>query len=284
MDRNTKIPWKTPVLHWAVGILEVVFLFGVVAIMGAGVGALGNQLFKISPLIASAVFCLIVLLIAMSGLKGVVSAFSVSVPVLVICTVLFSIISVMQKDFTEVEWHVNSGDSILLHNWVLGAVTFACYNVFGAIGILIPLADYVGTKRSMSGGLALGSLGLLLIALSVMVSLSLYPKAAETELPMIDIALQLGAPFAYLYALLLVFAMFGTALSCLVAMADYLSKKIRFFECRYRLSLTGMMLLAFLSSLFGFGDLFGYGSAIFLVFMVIYYRQMRRKSEEKKIL
>lgn len=282
------IPWNVPILRTLMGVLEVIFLFGVVAVMSAGIGALLQQLYDLPYVLSSLAFSVVVLLVAMFGLKGVMSAFSFSVPLLVMVTLFFGSRAVVLNDFTEIAWEVTSGDNALLGNWVSGAVNFACYNVFGIIGLMVPFAEFVPDKKTVYRGMGLGSLGLLLIALSVLLCLSFSPQAAQAELPMLVLAKELGAFAANLYALLLALAMFGTSVSSLVGMMDFLMKKLSLIRRNPRRTLIAFSSLSFLASLYGFGDLigvlypvFGYCSALFLLLMVIHYLQLKKRGETR---
>ena len=68
--------------------------------------------------------------------------------------------------------------------WFVGAVTFACYNVFGSFAILTPFARFIPDKKTTFLGTALGALVLLLIALSVLAALCAAPEALSAQLPM----------------------------------------------------------------------------------------------------
>ena len=105
---------------------------------------------------------------------------------------------------------------------------------------------------------------------------------------MLMLAGQFGTVASYLYALLLALAMFGTSLSSLVSVTDFLSQKFRAIRKRNRLTLVILTVLAFLASLYGFGDLigilypiFGYSSAIFLVLMLVQYCQLKKAGVTK---
>lgn len=282
MDRMV-IPWNVPLLRRAMSVLNVVFLFGVAAIMCAGIGALIEQLFGLPHTVGSLIFSLLVLAVAAFGLQGVVSAFSFSVPLLVIVTLLFGIITVWQNDFTAIAWEVKTGENGMLGNWAAGAVNFACYNVFGIIGLMVPFAGFIPDRKTIYRGVSLGSVGLLAIALSVLLCLSFTPEAVEAELPMLALAGRFGGLASYVYALLLSLAMFGTALSSLVSMTDFLCRKFRPVREKQRRWLSLFAALAFLASLYGFGDLigvlypiFGYCSALFLLLMLVQFVQLKR--------
>lgn len=278
------IPWRAPWLHTALGVLACVFFFGVDAIMNAGVGAMAEQLFSVSHALASAVFSLAVLAIALLGLRGLASAFSVSVPLLVICTVLFGILSVKESGFTVNTASVFLDHAGLLGSWFVGALVYASYNIFGALGIVIPFAGHVKNRRTVFIGIGLGTILLALIAISVLLSLHAMPAASEAELPMLYCAQQQGNGFAYVYALLLLLAMFGTSLSCLVGMVEYLELKRPRFQKRHGIFVAVLLALAYLAGLFGFGDLigviypvFGYAGAVFLLCLLIQWRRQKTK-------
>ena len=61
-----------PLLRDAVGLLQLFFLFGILVIMAAGVGALFAQILGASALWCSAAFCLLVSLLSLTGTSGMV--------------------------------------------------------------------------------------------------------------------------------------------------------------------------------------------------------------------
>lgn len=276
------IPWNVPALRMLVGVQEVIQYFGVVAVMTAGVGALLETMCGLPAAIGCIIFSVLVLALALMGLSGVVSAFSISVPILVVTTVAFGIASLAKGDFFTQPWESASGTNPLLGNWLLGALTFTSYNAFGTVGILAPFGGYVKKKKTLYAGLGLGAMALLLVALSVMVCLRVWPAAASEELPMLAVAADFGAGYAWVYALLLIAAMFGTALSCLVGIVDYLERKYPILHRRRKPFIIGVTMLACIASLLGFGGLisvlyplFGYCSAAFLVTAILHYLKLR---------
>lgn len=270
------------VLRYAVAVLELLFLFGVCVIMAAGVGALLEQLFGVPLWIGAAVFTLVVALVSMKGLGGMVSAFSATVPVLAGVTLIFGIMSVVQHGFA-LPAVSDSGSNPLMSSWLVAAVSFACYNVFGSIAMVSPLGTSVKSGKSGILGIAIGSLILLMIAGSVLVSVSAYPGVTEAELPMLALASGMSGVLGLVYGFLLLLAMFGTALSSMVAFTGFLSLKSEKINSRKGLFTAACAVAMFLGSLFGFGDLisviyplFGYCSSVFIVLMAVHYIKVRR--------
>lgn len=266
-----------PALRAAVTVLEVLFLFGVGTIMSAGVGALLEQLVGLPSFVGSAVFAAIVAVISLAGLSGMVSAFSATVPILSAVTLAFGIVSVCRNGIVLPDASASSSNP-LMGSWAVAAVSFACYNVFGSIAMIAPLGRFVKSKKAAVGGIAIGAALLLLIAGSVLASVSAAPEVRSAELPMLALAQAKGAVRGGVYGVLLLLAMFGTALSSLVALVNMLAGRFAHIKSRRKPFTAAVALGMFLGSLFGFGDLigvvypiFGYCSSVFIVLMTIHY-------------
>ncbi|CDB44161.1 putative uncharacterized protein [Firmicutes bacterium CAG:240] len=284
-----------PLLRGAVTVLELLFLFGVGTIMSAGVGALLEQLFGLAPFIGSAVFAALVAVVSLAGFSGMVSAFSATVPVLSVVTLVFGIMSVCTNGLVLPQ--SGGGSNPLMSSWLVAAVSFACYNVFGSIAMIAPLGPYVKSKKAAVGGIAIGACVLLLIAGSVLVSVSAAPETADAQLPMLAlahsrgivwVAQSRGIVWGYVYGVLLLLAMFGTALSSLVAFVSMLAAKSARISGHKNKFTALCALCMFLGSLFGFGDLigvvypiFGYCSSVFIVLMAVHYFKVKKQNAQK---
>ena len=279
---------EIPTLRLAVTGLELVFLFGVVTIMSAGVGALLEQLFGLPAFIGSAAFVAVVAAVSLAGFGGMVAAFSATVPVLAVVTLIFGIISV-SKGGIHFAPAANAQANPLMSSWIVAALSFAAYNLFGSIAMIAPLGEYIKSRKAALGGIALGTALLLMIAGSVLVSVSASPEVISAELPMLALAIGKGRAIGYIYGVLLLLAMFGTAVSSLVGFVNMLAHKSERIE-KNRLWFTVICaLLAFGGSLFGFGDLisviypiFGYCSSVFIVLMAVHYFKVRKAGKNNE--
>ena len=84
------VPWER--LAWLRKLssaLQLILLFGVIAIMYAGGGALLEQLFSLPTWLGRTLMAVLVTLVALRGLRGAVGAFSLIVPVIVALTLIF---------------------------------------------------------------------------------------------------------------------------------------------------------------------------------------------------
>ena len=279
MDALVVAP-EWPFLRRLTGILEVFFLFGIFVIMSAGVGALSEQILGIPAGWGSAVFCLIVMLVSLSGTVGMMTVFSFVVPLLVICTVLVSLIAVTRFGWQNIEVAAGAAaaGNPLLHNWWLAAITYVSYNIFASIGILAPVGGMITSRKTVYRGIGAGCLVLLAIAGGIFLVLQTDPSAAASQLPMLTVARKCGFFWYGLYALLLLGGMFGTSLSCMVAAQHYVYERSPRMARHRRRTAALLGLLAWLCSLFGFGDLVstvypicGYCGAVAILGLLIHY-------------
>lgn len=258
MDRI--IIWgNAPIIRSIIGGIETFFLFGVYVIMAAGAGALLEEVLHIPAALGAAVFCLMVSLTVMKGLKGMVSAFVVIVPILVAATVIISGLAIGSYGSGNIPFQIGESSNPLIGNWFFSACTFVAYNLFGSIGILTPLAKNIEKRSTKIAGMILGGCFLFLIAISILAALQTQPTVINGELPMLLLAGSLGGVAKWIYALLLLGAMFGTSMSGMVAVLEYLGKKKETLQKQKNRNVVIVLsaIVAFTGSLVGFGELIG---------------------------
>lgn len=245
-----------PLLRDAVGLLQLFFLFGILVIMAAGVGALFAQILGASAFWCSAAFCLLISLLSLTGTSGMVNVFSTVVPLLVICSVLVSALTLRRCGWQLTIAAVPSVSPLLSH-WAIAACSFVSYNLFSSIGILAPVGKELRSRRTVWWGVLLGCIILISIALGIFLTMEMLPTVVEAPLPMLAAAGALGGGWYYLYGVLLLCAMLGTALSCAVALRHYCMVRFSTMANRRFSFVLLLAIPAWLCSLFGFGKLIG---------------------------
>ena len=272
-------------LREAVGVAEICLLFCVAVIMSAGVGALAAQLTGIGGAWASLLFCAGVLVLSRRGMSGLVRLFTRIVPMLMVASLIVSFAAACRFDGT---WQTISqpvGEkSMLLPHWAISAVVFVSCNLFGSIAVLLPLSRLIPNRAVARRGALLGAGLLLLVACAILIALYLEPACVAYEMPMLALAEHLHPFVGTIFALLLLGAMFGTALSCTVAVREQLSRKYPICQ-KYPTAAMGVFVtLVFGGGLLGFGNLigvvyplFGYFGLLALCGVVSHERYLRRR-------
>ena len=283
MDR-VLVPWNIPWLRKTTGLIEALFLLGIVIIMTAGVGAMLKQLLGISAWIGSGVFAIVVAVIAIWGVSGMMSAFSALIPILVIATLLFAAGSFYKHGTGDIFTLANINNNPLMPNWLIASLTYVAYNMLGAIGIITPVGKYVKGKATVFGGMVLAGGMLIGVAGSILTSLAVYQPATEAEMPMIALASDLSPILGGCYGALMLLSMFCNALASLVALVSYLEQKKPELLPKRKLVLAIFAVLIWVGSLAGFGDLigivfpvFGYISIFYLGCLIVHYLQCCKK-------
>ena len=288
---NTKITemdklvvWKNiPWLRAIVGGVTTFFMFSILIIMSAGAGALLNRMFGLSQFLGCGLFCLLVAVTSMSGVNGMVSALSKLVPFMIVGAVFIGIISLCcgNLDFT----FQTANDNPLLQNWIFSAFTYASHNLFCTIGIIAPIAMQID-KKTVLPGIGIGSRILLIIALCVLLGVFANVTVADTELPMLELAYGINNVCGILYALFLLFGMFGTSLSSIVGVVEYGEQKSKWIVKNKKPVVIILCVAGWIFSLFGFGDLISivypisgyFGFSVILAVTVHYFISLKNKN------
>ena len=268
---------RFPKLNLIVGFIETFFMFGIFVIMTAGASALLDELFGIPLILASAIFCGVILCLSFFGTGGMITVFSAFVPVLSVALVVMcgkELLSGKEVVF------VHTNENPLLGGWFVSALIFTAYNIFSSIGIITPIAERIEDKK-VARGIALGGIFLLVIALSVLLLTLMNSGAEKKELPVLTVAEGYGKGVKIAFALLLLGAMLGTSLSCTVAVTKFLTLKNEKLSEKV---LNGVMcLFALIFSLMGFGNLIsivypicGYFGALAIILIFIRYIKKRK--------
>ena len=210
----------------AMEVLVMVFLMVLFCTMLAAAGSAIQQVFGFHYTVAVVLmgaFCFVILLF---DVDGVVKINLLLVPVLVIGGIFIGLYSF----FNEASLNEISQDFLSetkSGSWVKGALLYASYNIITAVTVLCGL-NQVGVNKSMAkwgsifGGTAMTFLGFAL-------SLALYanPSSAESEIPVLYIVSSYGSSIQILYFVILMAAIFTTAVGNGFALVNYFSDKTR---------------------------------------------------------
>ena len=277
-------PGDRPRLRLLVGTMQSVLLFGVMVIMIAGASALLHQLAGLPTAAAGAVFTLAVALVALMGLQGLVATFSLLVPVTTACAVVLAAAVLVQNGFRFAP--PNGSVSPMLPNWVVGSLTYAAYNLFGTVCVLVTLAKLLPDQKTLRKGLSGGSCILVVLAWSMIAAMAAQPSAGVGELPMGVLAGTLHPVLELVYGLLMGLGMFSATLSSMTALTNQLEIRISRLKARHKPFFLLLLAAAYLGSLLGFGNLIGvvypisgYASIPFLVCVVYNWRKTAKAAK-----
>ncbi len=273
---------ENPWLRAVFGGVFIFFLFGVVVIMIAGAGALLNQVFGIQTIVGSALMAVLLGVVALWEAKGVLTAFSITVPLLIVVAMISGVLSFFYFGGNSIVARPFSGANPLLANWLFATIVFVSYNMMVIISILVPIAPQVKEDKTISKGVFQGAIQLLIVFVCILLPLIFnQPMLADAELPMLTLAEKIHPVWGGVYAVLLFCGMFGSSLSCLFGVT-FRIKKIKSIEGKILVPI--LVGLAFLGSIAGFKELIaivlpvcGYFGFFAMIGVVMHYLSLQQK-------
>jgi len=189
--------------YWfAYDVVFVLLLIIVLAVFGAAAGALGQALMGLAPIVGTVALVILIALFAAFGTGAVEALFEYVSFLLYGVYALFLILAVTHFGgrITTAYTVPTVGDG-----WVAGGLTYAGYNISGAISILPVLRHLRSRKDALIAGLIAGPLAML-PAVIFFVCLMAWPDALASTLPSDALLGHLGVPWLRWVYQLMIFA------------------------------------------------------------------------------
>ncbi|MGL5676386.1 MAG: YkvI family membrane protein [Cellulosilyticaceae bacterium] len=261
------------ILKWLVNI----FLFVCYSAMIAGAGAILQQQFGLPVWVGGLLMAGGCLITFLSGSKGFVRMNSLLVPVLCIGAVGLGTYMVLFKEAPV--WSM-SGSTGAIRNWVTSAILYVSYNTLTVMVVLVHLSGEMHAKKEGVWAGWIGGLGLGLVGLSIgACTLLYYSRISQLEIPMMGILLDYPKVFQYMYLVVLVLAMYTTAIANGYGMIENMSGKKAQHK---KMMIIGISVLGLLGAKVGFSHivahvfpLFGYIGCFEILMLIVYYSYMK---------
>ena len=178
--------------------------------MTAGVAAILQDLFNFESTFIPIIFCTIVTFFSILGIKSVASFFSITIPMMLIGVVIIAVNSLINGSFGNLT--ATSAQDSITNNWFLSSILYASYNA--------SLASAIKRKHLLVHTVALSFFFLLILGVCIIIP-TFFSEFQASDLPMLSAAKQVSVFFYYIYAFLLLLAMFGASISSLFPILDW---------------------------------------------------------------
>lgn len=214
-----------------INILLTFLLFISFVVMLSGSGAALYENFQIPYIYGIIIMAIASLFVFIFGVKGIANANNTVVPFLIFVTlwVGLSVIYKNQGLFSNLYTYALKDSNILkdlgsfkalglyLMNelgWLWSSFVYFSFNTIGALVVMCSLRPLIHDRKSAKLGGALGGLILGILAMIILLSLLiLYTDIIGLEVPMVMVANSIGSVWKTLYILVLLIAMFTTAIA-----------------------------------------------------------------------
>lgn len=247
------------------------FLIACIAlIMTAGINSMAKQLLGIPEAVTGLVTVALIAAAAIFGISGMVGVFSAAVPLLVVLSAAITYLSIQKTGIpgtlANIAAEKDRTAGMLSGGLLLSAVNYACLNNISSIPSLAPLSRRLRSKgaplsrrpiRTMVLGCMLGAAMILLVAIGILAALNNNPEVLHAEIPMLEAAGLLGPFASRVYAVLMFLAMYGVAVSTMVAVLEFFRLKVKAWS-RHK-TVIRLLIFGFIyaGSLAGFSNLIG---------------------------
>jgi len=181
----------------------LLFLVLILAVYGAAAGAIGEAVFGLPTIVGTLALMAAILAFVTFGNRSVERLFEYVSYLLYGVYVLFIVLA-----FTRFGDRIAAGFALDVpaSGWALGGLTYASYNVIGAI-VILPVTRHLTSRRdAVVAGAICGPLAMLPALLFFTAMVAFYPPIASATLPSDFILARMGLPAFHLLFQLMIFA------------------------------------------------------------------------------
>lgn len=217
-------------------------------VMIAGFSAYMEQAYKIPAYFSSIIFVIVCYVVFQKSLQGMMKINSYLVPFL-----LFLILYLGAKN---IPYLIESKTTIEIQTkqqgFLISSILYASYNSIILIPVLVSMKDYIKTQKQIN------SISLLSALLMILLSFCIYGLLLkgqffikELELPLLEITIQFGSLFKYIYGFVIIASIFTSAVSAGYGFLKNVSKN----EKSYKRNLIIISIVGIFVSNIGFSNL-----------------------------
>ena len=225
-----------------------IFLLISFLVMMTGILAFFEQELKINNILFSIFIVLICYFILIKDLDGVIKINTILIPTLIFFIIFIGIKSNNQIN-TNIELNIKNN---FTKNWLLSSLIYTSYNCVVLIPILISLKKEIKNKNqikiiSFISGIIVGILAIIIYRLLFIAG----NQINKLEMPLVFVAGRLGKIYKYIYGIVILSAIFTSAISSGYAFLENTTKTKR----QYKITCFILCIMSIFVSKIGFSSL-----------------------------
>lgn len=213
----------------------VLFVILILAVFGAAAGAIGAATFGWPETVGSVLLAVAIVAVTARGTTAVESMFKYVSILLYSVYALFLVFAL--ASFGGLIGNAFASAPPPAGNWAIGGVTYASYNIVGAVVILPVLRHFRGRRDAVFAGLVAGPLSMAPAILFFVAMMAFYPAIGAETLPSDVLLRQMNLPaFHLLFQVMILAALLESGAGSVHAINERISGTL---EARGRPALTG---------------------------------------------
>ena len=200
-----------------------IFLCATFFIMISGFGTYLSQAFEINKIIGSSILAIISYFIFLKNIEGITKINSIIIPSLILMVIIIGIQNILGLDIKKIGTNVTITQKSF---WIIQAILYASYNLILVIPVLINLKKFLKNKNQIKSitigeGIAMCLMSMLIFLLLVNVDTNF----SNLEMPIIYVIENKFSVFKFVYGIIILTAIFTTAISVGIAFLNNVCPK-----------------------------------------------------------
>ena len=267
-DFLEKINIKNKYINLLIKNIITIFLLISFYIMVAAFSAYINQNYEIPIYISSIIFAVLTYIIFIKNIQGMIKVNEILVPFLLILILYLGVknIPYLVETKNVLENNINE------KGFFLNSILYASYNSIMLIPVLVTMKKYINSKAQIKKISIISSALIIVLSLCIF-GLLLRGKyyIQNVEMPLLNITMQFGKIYLYIYSFIIITSIFTTAISAGYSFLENVSKNKK----QYKIILIFMSVTSVLVSNIGFSKLveilyplFGILGIVQIIFLV----------------
>lgn len=196
------------ILNYTINNIMNIFLLISFIVMVSGFGAYFNQEFNIPAIFGALIISVLAFFTFFKNIDGIVKINTFLIPILIFLIILLG----FKEGFSS--FAINSFPPTSGFSWILRSILYASYNSIVLIPIIINLQNLLSNKKQVK--YVIGFTLFIMVLMSIIIYGVLILNISEIEnieIPIVFIANKFGIIYKYLYGLVILIAIFTSAIS-----------------------------------------------------------------------
>ena len=272
-DFLEKINIKNKYINLLIKNIITIFLLISFYIMVAAFSAYINQNYEIPIYISSIIFAVLTYIIFIKNIQGMIKVNEILVPFLLILILYLGVKNILYLVETKNVLENNINEK----GFFLNSILYASYNSIMLIPVLVTMKKYINSKAQIKKISIISSALIIVLSLCIF-GLLLRGKyyIQNVEMPLLNITMQFGKIYLYIYSFIIITSIFTTAISAGYSFLENVSKNKK----QYKIILIFMSVTSVLVSNIGFSKLVEILYPLFVILGIVQIIFLVRKNKE----
>ncbi len=206
-------------------IIINIFLCATFFIMISGFGTYLSQSFGMNQIIGSSILALISYIVFLRKIEDFAKINNIVIPILITIILIIGIINIVNLKKIDNNIYLDKS-----YFWILQAILYASYNLVLVEPVLVNLKQFLKNKKQiLKISIGVGIIMTILATLEFLLLTNVDVNFKNLEMPLVYVVEKTFPRFTYLYGIIILIAIFTTAVSVGISFLNNISKNKKSF-------------------------------------------------------